>query len=87
MKRFEPAAFVIAILAFVLAGVSPPAPAEAQMTYDCPGGSTLLCGTTRTTVCTEIDMRTNQCSKWREETLYYYYAGGGNQCGDRICQN
>jgi hypothetical protein len=87
MKRFEPAAFAIAVLMFVLSGVSPLRRAEAQMAYDCPGGSTLLCGTERRTRCVEIDARTNLCSKWKEDTLYYYYAGGGSSCGERVCQN
>lgn len=88
MKRFEPAAYVLAILMFVFAGISPPTPARAQISASCPGGTTVLCGTSTTRECIDVDYSTGACRAWRESTRYYYHAleGGSNSCGDRICK-
>ena len=81
MKRVEIAAFSAAVVLFAGAALYPGSRAIAQMTAWCPGGSTLLCGSDTTKQCTEIDQRTGQCSRWREQTLYYYYAANGGDAG------
>jgi hypothetical protein len=85
MKRFEPAAYVVAILMFVFAGISPPTPAQAQ-TASCPGGTIVLCGTSSEKECIQVNYPTGTCTAWRESTRYYYHAPEGHSCGDRICQ-
>lgn len=84
MKRLELALFSGALAVFFVVALEPTS-TLAQMTNWCPGGSTLLCGTDRTSTCIEIDQRTGQCSRWREQTLYYYYGpdgGSGGSPGD-----
>jgi hypothetical protein len=85
MNRYQATAFAAALLLFLGVVAHPGSTAVAQMANWCPGGSTLLCGTDKTSSCVEIDQRTGQCSRWREQTLYYYYGpdgGGGGNPGD-----
>jgi hypothetical protein len=92
MKRLESTAFATAVALFIAAALHPGSAAIAQITAACPGGSTLLCGTETVTTCTQIDQRTGQCSRWREQTLYYDYPqadGSGppdSNCGGLVCQ-
>lgn len=88
MRKSAAAGFLVVFALFgVTAFERTSTPAYAQMVNACPGGSTLLCGTSTNRVCTAVDQRTAQCSAWREETLYYYYAAtsggtGGTGGGD-----
>jgi uncharacterized membrane protein YgcG len=88
MRKTASACFLVAFALFGMTAFEEAAtPAYAQMVNSCPGGSTLLCGTSTRRVCTAVDQRTAQCSAWTEETLYYYYAatsggdGGGGGGG------
>lgn len=88
-KKIDSLVFVAALLLFGIVGFVPGSRVVAQMTNWCPGGSSLLCGTSTERKCIAVDPRTAQCSEWREQTLYYYYApnsggggGGGDDCGN-----
>lgn len=86
MRKTFSACFLLAFSLFGLTALEEiSTPAYAQMVNSCPGGSSLLCGTSTVRRCTSVDPATAQCSAWREETLYYYYApagaGGGGGSG------
>jgi hypothetical protein len=88
MKKIDSLVFSAALLLFGIVGFFPGSRVVAQMTAWCPGGSSLLCGTTTQRTCTAVDPRTAQCSAWKEEALYDYYPSnsggdsGGDGCGD-----